>query len=189
MKANTFILLCLLFTAQIFSQIVSQQWAARYNGSGNQNDLCYALTLDQSGNVYVTGRSIGVSTGYDYATIKYSDMVGITPISNGIPYGFSLGQNYPNPFNPSTNVNFDLPVSSYVTVKVYNIEGKEVLTPLNEFVAAGSYNLTIDAGKISSGVYFYKLIAGSFSETKRMVLSSKLYVIQHKNEDYQGLPF
>jgi uncharacterized delta-60 repeat protein len=147
-----------------------EQWVMRYNGPANNNDYSSAVAVDGSGNVYVTGRSIGVSTGYDFATIKYSSLVGITPISNGIPSGFSLGQNYPNPFNPSTKVNIDLPVSSYVTMKIYNIEGKEVLTPLNEFVAAGSYNLTIDAGKISSGVYFYKLIAGSFSDTKRMVL-------------------
>ncbi len=88
---------------------------------------------------------------------------------------FSLKQNYPNPFNPSTTIEYSIPNNSFVTVKVYDIQGKEVASLINKEQNAGSYITAWDATNVSSGVYFYKLTAqgsnGSFTQTKKMLLS------------------
>jgi hypothetical protein len=84
--------------------------------------------------------------------------------------GFKLSQNYPNPFNPTTIISYQLPVSSQITLKVYDVLGREVATLVNERKAAGSYEATFDAGKLASGVYLYKLQAGEFVSTKKMLL-------------------
>jgi hypothetical protein len=89
---------------------------------------------------------------------------------NENPYSFKLSQNYPNPFNPVTMINYELPLKGLVTVKVFDILGREVSTLVNEIKDAGNHELLFDASKLSSGVYFYKIISGSFVDTKRMVL-------------------
>ena len=81
-----------------------------------------------------------------------------------------MKQNYPNPFNPNTTISFTVPYQSKVTLKVYNILGSEVATLVNESKPAGSYNVTFNAGQLSSGVYFYQLTAGSFVSTKKLIL-------------------
>ena len=84
---------------------------------------------------------------------------------------FSLGQNYPNPFNPNTVINFSIPKeNTLVTLKVYNIIGKEVGTLINQVVPPGSHQVNFDARGLSSGVYFYTLKAGSFVDSKKMIL-------------------
>jgi hypothetical protein len=87
-----------------------------------------------------------------------------------IPERFILSQNYPNPFNPSTTINFSVPSSEFVRLKVYDILGNEVATLVNEEKPTGSYEVNFDASSLSTGVYFYKLQAGSFIETKKMIL-------------------
>jgi hypothetical protein len=87
-----------------------------------------------------------------------------------IPKDFELFQNYPNPFNPTTVINYQLPVASHVVIRVYDILGREVTTLVNEQKPAGSYQVDFDAHLLSSGVYFYRLQAGSFTETKKFVL-------------------
>ncbi len=87
------------------------------------------------------------------------------------PRTYSLSQNYPNPFNPSTTIEFSIPQSSNVSVKIYDIMGREVATLVNEYRGTGSYIVNWNASGSSSGVYFYKLVAGNFTETKKMVLS------------------
>jgi hypothetical protein len=79
-------------------------------------------------------------------------------------------QNYPNPFNPSTTIKYNIAKSSYVTLKVYNILGSEVASLVNRNLKAGEYQLQFNAGNLSSGVYFYKIIAGSFTDIKKMLL-------------------
>jgi hypothetical protein len=85
-------------------------------------------------------------------------------------FNYKLEQNYPNPFNPTTNIRFQIPESGMVTLKVYNILGKEVATLVKEERSAGSYEVEFDASSLPSGVYFYQLKAGSFIKTNKMIL-------------------
>ncbi len=98
------------------------------------------------------------------------DLVGIEHEGNIIPNTFSLEQNYPNPFNPVTNIKFSIPKDGFVEIKIYDILGKEVSTLIEDPFEAGTYTVTFDASKLSSGVYFYKLVSGDFSQTKKMLL-------------------
>lgn len=96
----------------------------------------------------------------------------VTSVSEGqsIPSEFILSQNYPNPFNPMTVINYTIPHSSFITLKVYNILGEKVATLYQGYQKAGSYNFSFDASALSSGVYLYRLQANGFSETKKMIL-------------------
>lgn len=98
----------------------------------------------------------------------------VTLVNNGnnvIPTEYKLEQNYPNPFNPSTTISFSIPRQEFVTLKVYNAAGKEVASLVNKKLDAGGYNERFIATKdISSGVYFYKLTAGNFTDTKKFIL-------------------
>jgi hypothetical protein len=95
---------------------------------------------------------------------------GISQIGTEIPKQFSLDQNYPNPFNPVTNIRMNIPKSGHVSLKVFDITGREVSEPVNSQLSAGIYNVDFDASALTSGVYFYRLGAEGFSETKKMVL-------------------
>ena len=87
-----------------------------------------------------------------------------------LPKDFKLEQNYPNPFNPVTTINFKLPKASNVTLVIYNIQGREVARLVDGYMQAGYRSITWDASTVSSGIYIYRLQAGEFSDTKRMLL-------------------
>jgi hypothetical protein len=89
---------------------------------------------------------------------------------NVFPVVFKLKQNFPNPFNPNTTIGFDIPKASIVTLKVFNLLGQEVATLVNEKREAGNYQVEFDGSKLTSGVYYYRLQAGSFIETKKFIL-------------------
>jgi hypothetical protein len=89
---------------------------------------------------------------------------------NEIAQGFFLEQNYPNPFNPSTRIAFSVQRSGFTTLKVYDILGREVRTLVNETLQSGSHEVTFNAEGLSSGVYFYRLQAGEFAQTRRLLL-------------------
>ncbi|NOS84407.1 MAG: T9SS type A sorting domain-containing protein [Ignavibacteria bacterium] len=98
-------------------------------------------------------------------------VIGIQNVSSEVPAGFSLQQNYPNPFNPNTKIRFSVPKSASVTVAVYDVTGKLVATLANnEFVTAGVKEINFNAANLASGIYFYTLKAGDFSQTKKMIL-------------------
>jgi hypothetical protein len=97
-------------------------------------------------------------------------VTGITPIESGIPGGFRLHQNYPNPFNPSTSIKFEVPKATHVGLVIYDELGREIAILVNEKLAPGTYEADWDASNFSSGTYFYKLMAGDYAETKKMIL-------------------
>jgi hypothetical protein len=96
--------------------------------------------------------------------------IGINQISTEIPMKFSLSQNYPNPFNSITNVKFSMLNAGDVKIVVYDIQGREVQTLVNERLQPGIYEAKFDGSSLSSGVYFYRMVTEGFSETKRMLL-------------------
>jgi hypothetical protein len=87
-----------------------------------------------------------------------------------VPDKFSIAQNYPNPFNPTTAIQYDLPRSSNVTLEVFDILGRKVERLVDANQQAGRYRVTWNAKDVLSGIYFYKIQAGEFSETKKMLL-------------------
>jgi len=122
--------------------------------------------------VVVFVQSVNAKTVNQSATIGYDELT-ITNIENEniSPSEFILNQNYPNPFNPSTVISYYLPVSSNVSLRVYDLLGREVATLVDEYKPAGIYEVEFFAkGGSASGVYFYKLQAGSFIQTKKMLL-------------------
>lgn len=111
---------------------------------------------------------------YDRAirVFKFS-LPGITSVekeNSEIPRDFSLSQNYPNPFNPSTTINFSIVEYGFVSLKIYDLLGREVATLVNEELGAGTYSTKFDAGNLASGVYVYRITAKNFASTKKMML-------------------
>ncbi|MFA3781815.1 family 10 glycosylhydrolase [Melioribacteraceae bacterium 4301-Me] len=104
------------------------------------------------------------STGFGFQTT-------VTSVENeNIPTEFSLQQNYPNPFNPTTIISYHLPVSSHVTLKVFDLLGREVAVLVNEEKTPGNYEVKFDGSNFASGIYFYRINAGNYSQMKKMIL-------------------
>ncbi len=116
-----------------------------------------------------TGFVVGDS-GIVLKTFTGGVMTSINSTTNEIPGNYFLSQNYPNPFNPLTQIKYDLPNYNFVTIKIYDVLGKELLSLVNEFKQAGSYSVTFDAANYTSGVYYYKIKTVSFVQVKKMVL-------------------
>ena len=87
-----------------------------------------------------------------------------------LPWKFSLEQNYPNPFNPATIINYSVPKTAFVTIKIYDILGREIKTIVNEEKIAGNYSVQFNGTGLSSGIYFYRMKSGDFVQTKKLVL-------------------
>ncbi|MBN1634589.1 MAG: T9SS type A sorting domain-containing protein [Ignavibacteria bacterium] len=135
-------------------------------GSGNKNSATSYSFEDKGLN---TGKYKYRLKQIDYnGNFEYFELAGVVEV--GVPAKFDLNQNYPNPFNPVTKIDFALPQSGLVSLKVYDVLGKEVSTILNEFKDAGYYTVSFDAAGLSSGVYFYRLNVNGFSSVKRLVV-------------------
>jgi len=156
------------YTTIKYSPTGEQVWMMQYDGG--YIDAARSIAVDNNGYVYITGYHSTRNATSSATTIKYSQPVGIEPISNETPSEFSLLQNYPNPFNPVTNIEFSLPVRSLVKLVVYDILGKEVKQILNRELNAGKYKTDFDAANLPGGIYFYQITANGFSETRKMVL-------------------
>jgi len=110
--------------------------------------------------------------GFD-ATILTLDFSGLTDVESvpgNLPETFKLEQNYPNPFNPSTKINFSVPIAGMVNIDVFNSIGQKVTSLVNEQMNAGNYSVDFNAVNLTSGIYFYKMKATNFSETRKMIL-------------------
>ncbi|MBI5403748.1 MAG: T9SS type A sorting domain-containing protein [Ignavibacteriae bacterium] len=129
---------------------------------------------------YSVSRLNFINSLYGWAVLGYNSsnilrtttggVVFVNNISSEIPEKYSLSQNYPNPFNPSTNLKYQIKDSRFVTLKVYDITGKEITTLVNEKQSPGTYEVKFEAGDLPSGVYFYKLTTEDYSETRKMIL-------------------
>jgi len=135
------------------------------NGHGTTTELqeySYTDRIVEQEKYYYRLKQIDFDGSFEYSDEIEIDVTG--------PLTFSLEQNYPNPFNPSTIISYGIPVKSKVVLKVFDVLGKEVATLLNEEKPAGQYSIEFNAKDLPSGIYFYKLQAGSFVETKKMIL-------------------
>ena len=116
------------------------------------------------------------STNANIGTVFFVDDLSFSGTATGVednaqPLSFKLNQNYPNPFNPTTTIDYSIPKSSYVTLKVYNILGKEVSTLVSGERSAGNYSVKFDGSELASGVYFYRLTAGNKTDIKKIMLT------------------
>ena len=144
------------------------EWIARYSTIDSSSTYPEGIEIDDVGNVYVVGKS---RRQYANTLIKYVQITtSVNKDESRIPSSFSLLQNYPNPFNPATVISFELPVTSNVSLKIYDLLGREVADLVNEIRSAGSYKAQWNAANMPSGVYFYRLQAGEYVETKKLVL-------------------
>jgi hypothetical protein len=103
--------------------------------------------------------------------VSVGGLTSVSQIDDNLPKKMNLRQNYPNPFNPVTTIEFAVPRSGPVALRVFNLLGEEVVTLVKEELSAGTYRIDWDASKVPSGVYFYRLVAGDVYETRKMVLS------------------
>jgi len=168
---------------------VVQIWALYTDGSNlyasvAQDDSAYVSTdggttwSDISGGLNHRIKSFTMHNGKlfaaqwdtDSSLIRFDGTLDVEKEEGVIPQKFNLGQNYPNPFNPSTNIKFSIPQSSYVTLEVYNLVGERVGILVSEQLGAGTYNYDWNASNLTSGIYFYRIQAGNFIETKKMML-------------------
>ncbi len=106
----------------------------------------------------------------DYKTGREVAVTGITKDNNKVANDYSLNQNYPNPFNPTTVISYQIPNSEFVTLKIYNILGSEIATLVNNKQSAGTYKVNFDASNLTSGIYFYQIQAGEFTQVRKMLL-------------------
>ncbi|MDP3684558.1 MAG: T9SS type A sorting domain-containing protein [Ignavibacteria bacterium] len=134
-------------------------------GQGNSNSVKVYSFTDKSAisGLYVYRlKQIDNDGKYEYS--------GVVEVNIDAPTKFELTQNYPNPFNPSTVISWQVPAGSYVSLKVYDVLGKEVATLVNEELKAGSYSVDFNASHLASGIYFYSIKAGNFIQSKKMIL-------------------
>jgi hypothetical protein len=133
-----------------------ETWGGRAGYRLTASDSCFAVFEGPNG---VTAYGVSGCSG---------------PVSSveddELPVSYSLSQNYPNPFNPSTTISFQIPISGFVKLVVYDILGEEVATLINEEKIAGSYEVDFNVRNLASGIYFYTINAGSFTSTKKMIL-------------------
>ncbi len=146
-------------------------WKLQYSGGvisdtaqiGNAPSPVYSFGVDQSNELYVL-----CANGRVYKFL--STVIGIGPNGNNVPEGYSLSQNYPNPFNPVTNFEFRIVDFGFVSLTIYDATGREIAVIVNDEMMPGTYNAQWNASEYPSGVYFYRLTAGSVSIEKKMIL-------------------
>jgi hypothetical protein len=144
--------------------VFSSDYGSTWNTSNlNSFSNLSCLSIDPNGFLFIGGLD-GIQKS------KISTLTGIQKLSAEIPIVYSLAQNYPNPFNPMTTISFSLPSKSFVSLKVFDVIGREVAMLMSQEKPAGTYNVTFDASKLPSGVYFYRLTIGDFTQVKKMLL-------------------
>lgn len=121
--------------------------------------------------VYVSVTDDSLANTVDSTLIVVQNATGLgDALNNNVPKKYTLSQNYPNPFNPSTRIKFGVPKSGMVSLKIYDILGRQVATLVNGYRKAGNYRVNFDASALASGIYFYRVVSGNFVKTKKMIL-------------------
>jgi len=159
-----------VYGQNIFVVSSGKVYLSKDNGSlwknrndGLPSDISYITLNDQY--IYASTNSHGV-----FRRSINDILTSVNEDQNKLPNSFSLSQNYPNPFNPTTTINYSVPTASHVIIKVYDLLGRQVATLVNDNNPAGNYSVKFDGSKLVSGVYFYRMEAGSFSQTKKLIL-------------------
>jgi hypothetical protein len=117
------------------------------------------------------GNSSGSATRvHELLIVIDTSMSGVEPIAGQVSVNYVLHQNYPNPFNPITNIRFEISKDDFVTLKIFNVTGKEITVLVNEELKRGVFKITFNRKKLTSGIYFYRIESGDYKETKKMVL-------------------
>lgn len=132
-----------------------------------------SIEIFQYTNIQFTDKSKGWAYAYNkgiHTKVGGDPLTSVNPIFSETPKQFKLEQNYPNPFNPTTQINYELQIANYVTLKVYDLQGKEIQTLVNKKQSAGNYSVEFNGANLSSGIYFYTLQTENYKETKKMML-------------------
>jgi hypothetical protein len=164
-----------------FMQIASYESLDALKGAGNSSEKRRYEFIDPSvfNDITYWYRLIDVSVHGVYTfhpavsvipTALKIELVDDPPEDIASPGKFELDQNYPNPFNPRTIINYELPITNYVELSIYNTNGKKVTTLVSARKSAGSYQVEWDASEFSSGLYYYQITAGDFQQTRKMLL-------------------
>lgn len=163
-----------------------QQWVERYNGPANAVDIVAAIVVDEDDNVYVTGFSEGIGTGPDYATLKYAQssppvLPAITSATNLSKKDLAVYDRFwishaPNPVVNTARIQYNLPIDGQVSIKVFDIQGRELKTLVNVTTKAGFYSTGFEASSLQGGMYYYRLALKS--EKKWQVQTKKMLVVK-----------
>lgn len=155
---------------------LTQQNALNLSGGSFTGQFSYTAPASPGTDTLWLSEAIGYSNGWNWGTEKriiVRTLVGINNLNS--PAYYKLDQNFPNPFNPSTVINFEIPKNEFVSLKVFDISGREVTTLVNEYLQQGLHSFGFDINStrgnyITSGIYYYTLKAGNFSDTKKMIV-------------------
>ena len=135
------------------------------SNSGLPDNYINSIAIDVSGNKWIGTAKGGLAVYNGEGLVSVKEI-----LSKNIPEAFALFQNYPNPFNPLTNFTFNIPAKSFVSLKVFDLLGREVATIVSEELSAGRYTRQWNASNLASGVYFYRLTAGKLIQVKKMLV-------------------
>lgn len=135
-----------------------------------ENSPCIDTGIDAGISEDFNGYQRPAGNGYDIGAFEYGSITAVKEIETVNPNSFFIEQNYPNPFNPTTSINYSIPEISLVTLRVYDILGREVITLVNEEKYAGNYSVVFNGSEFSSGVYIYTIKANKYFNAKKFVL-------------------
>ena len=156
--------------SNLFAGTNNGVWLSTNNGE-NWRAVNSGLQQLYIGSLVIVGDTLFAGTGGGVWKRPLSDMItSVNQTAFALPTNFILQQNYPNPFNPSTTINYSVPKADLVTIKIYDILGREVVTLVNQQKNPGNYEVQFNANNLPSGIYFYRMQAGGFVSTKKFVL-------------------